>query len=182
MVLAQLGKPLHSALLSRERRFVGLPALEPVVVVGEVDDDIRTVVVEQLGKTGGIPALAGGRGARKPMSSSAPRRMSAWPRALPPPNSIRRIRIQETLEGDVVIEAVIVRRWLLPRGRLLRLSLLTRSLLRLALRARLTWRVIGTAATTAEQLHGAIHVDDDFGGVALDAILSHSRVCRRPSM
>ena len=48
MVLAQLGKPLHSALLSRERRFVGLPALEPVVVVGEVDDDIRTVVVEQL--------------------------------------------------------------------------------------------------------------------------------------
>src|SRR5690606_22632216 len=45
-----------------QRLLVDLTALEPVEIVGQVDDNIRTVVVEQLGEAGGIPALGGWTG------------------------------------------------------------------------------------------------------------------------
>src|SRR5690606_38528212 len=105
------------------------------------------------------------------MSSSAPRRMSAWPRALPPPNSIRRIRMKEALERNIVVETVVVGCRLL--GGRLRLRLLwSRCLLWFTLRARLRLArsIVGAATTTAEQLHGTAHVDHDFRGIALDAV------------
>ncbi|MNR38277.1 hypothetical protein D3C85_1563650 [compost metagenome] len=46
-----------------------------------------------------------------------------------------------------------------------------RSLLRLLARCRLLVAALLAIGATAEQLHGALHIDDDFSGVALDAVL-----------
>ena len=59
MVLAKLGKTLHRALLGGQTLFADRLGLEPVEIVGEVDQGVGTGVVEQLGKAGGIPAVLG---------------------------------------------------------------------------------------------------------------------------
>src|SRR5690606_31332533 len=72
---------------------------------------------------------------------------------------------------DIVIEAVEICSWL---RRLLRRRTRGRLLLTLRRRALLARRGVATTGvigTTTEQLHGALHVDNDFGGVALDAVL-----------
>src|SRR5450830_68929 len=85
-------------------------------------------------------------------------------------------------ERNIVIKAVEIRSrlrcgLLWSRARLLRGRLLwARSLLRT--RSLLAWRGLVVAAallvallwTAAQQLHGALHVDDDFSGVTLDAV------------
>ena len=59
MVLAQFGQAFDGELLGGQTGFADGFGLEPVEVVGEVDQRIGTGVVEQLGKARGIPAVLG---------------------------------------------------------------------------------------------------------------------------
>ena len=55
VILAKLGQALDGFLLGGQPSLVHLAVLEPVVIEGQIDHDIRTGVVEQLGQAGGIP-------------------------------------------------------------------------------------------------------------------------------
>jgi hypothetical protein len=56
VVLAQLGQALHGAFLGGEAALVEALGLEPVMVVGQVDQRVRSGLVEQLGQAGPVPA------------------------------------------------------------------------------------------------------------------------------
>ncbi len=57
VVLAQFGQALDRPLLPGQALFADRLRLEPVEVVGEVDQRVRTGVVEQLRQARGIPAV-----------------------------------------------------------------------------------------------------------------------------
>lgn len=59
MVLAQFRQALDGGFLPGQANLVHALGLEPVEIIGEVDQGIGTGVVEQLGKAGGIPAVLG---------------------------------------------------------------------------------------------------------------------------
>src|SRR5690606_36790517 len=170
IVLTELGQALDCSLLVGQRRLIDPAALKPVELVGKVDDDIRADVVEQMGQTGLIAALA--RGARREetdilLGTKADERLAQGIAAAQQHQA--HLHEENSLERTIVVEAVVVGRRLL-RGRLGLGLLRTCCLLRLTLRAPLTRAIHGTTATTTEQLHGAAHVDPDLRGIELDAI------------
>ncbi|MNG03689.1 hypothetical protein D3C84_867790 [compost metagenome] len=57
VMLAQFGQTLDCTLLPGQTRFADRLRLEPVEVVGEVDQRVRAGVVEQLRQARGIPAV-----------------------------------------------------------------------------------------------------------------------------
>ncbi len=59
VVLAQFGQALDRELLGSQAGFADRFGLEPVEIVGEVDQRIGTGVIEQLGEACGIPAVLG---------------------------------------------------------------------------------------------------------------------------
>ncbi|MNV90898.1 hypothetical protein D3C71_1853250 [compost metagenome] len=59
MVLAQLCQPLHRPLLLSQALLADRLGLEPVEVIGQVDQGIGTMIVEQLGEAGRRPAVLG---------------------------------------------------------------------------------------------------------------------------
>src|SRR5690606_10997550 len=137
IVLTELGQALDCSLLVGQRRLIDPAALKPVEVVGKVDDDIRAVVVEQLGQTGRIPALV--RRARREetdilLGTKADERLAQGIAAAQQHQA--HLHEENSLERNIVVEAVVVWRWLLS-GRLGLRLLRTCCLLWLTLRARL---------------------------------------------
>jgi hypothetical protein len=61
-MLAQFGQTLDGALLPGQTALADRLGLEPVEIVGEVDQRIGTGVVEQLRQARGIPAVFGRAG------------------------------------------------------------------------------------------------------------------------
>ncbi|MNC41815.1 hypothetical protein D3C75_906000 [compost metagenome] len=59
VVLAQLRQPLHSPLLLGQALLTDRLGLKPVEVIGQVDQGIGTMIVEQLGEAGRRPAVLG---------------------------------------------------------------------------------------------------------------------------
>ena len=56
-MLAQLRQPLHCALLLGQSLFADRLGLEPVEVIGQVDQGIGAMIVEQLSEAGRSPAV-----------------------------------------------------------------------------------------------------------------------------
>ncbi|MNR04771.1 hypothetical protein D3C85_1207600 [compost metagenome] len=57
VMLAQLGQTLDRTLLQRQPLFADTVGLEPVEIVGKVDQRIRARVIEQLGQARRVPAF-----------------------------------------------------------------------------------------------------------------------------
>ncbi|MCY1438647.1 hypothetical protein D9M71_548560 [compost metagenome] len=57
VVQAQLGQAVDGPLLGEQALCLDLLGQEPVMVVGQVDQRIRALLVQQAGQAGGIPAL-----------------------------------------------------------------------------------------------------------------------------
>ena len=59
VVLAQLCQPLHRPLLLGQALFADRLGLEPVEVIGQVDQGIGAMIVKQLSEAGRVPAALG---------------------------------------------------------------------------------------------------------------------------